>query len=132
MIVVASCSDKMKDGYHYATFDATLLYNKGTVPLAMNGKLQYKKTSNGLTSTANNTQLYGVYHKASSTTDNIEIAFYARYSNTATGFIEGNYTASIYGIKLNNLRVLCPLFHFINRKGLTNTTFRANHTQQTP
>lgn len=109
LLIVEASVDSVINNRHTATVRTIFLTASSTVGtkngvtlgIAWNSKI----SSNGTTTTrASGTQTYGVYPGGCTISNGTaEIPMYIRYNSTATGALNGTYTARVYGVNLYDL-----------------------------
>ena len=109
LLIVESSVNTATNGRHLATIALIFLTASSTVGTKTGGtiataKLNMKASSNGTVTTSTSTTAYGIYpNSITISSGTASIPMYRRYNNTATGTINGTYTARVYGVKLYDL-----------------------------
>lgn len=107
ILLVATTVDTLVSNRHIATFKLIELTGSTTVRQknatnVSSPRINMKRSSSDVTTSASSTTDYGIYPKPSSigSGGTLTLTMYSKYNSTQTGTINGSYTTKVYGIKL--------------------------------
>ena len=110
LLIVESSVNTITNNRHTATMALIFLTGSSNASTTKNGatiataKLNSRISSSAVTTTSVSTTAYGIYpNSCTISSGTATIPMYRRYNSTATGTINGNYTARVYGVNLLDL-----------------------------